>query len=139
MITDTLKEIESTKSKLAELQKKADSERGKQLNGLHSSLGYASRDELIAALRGLEGGAKVKGRPGRKPKSAAAAPAPAAAAAAPTKKRSKRARITDDTRQKIVAALKGGAKGTQVAKEYGISLPSLQNIKKAAGLTKNRK
>lgn len=137
MITDTLKEIESTKSKLAELQKKADSERGKQLNGLHTSLGYATRDELIAALRGLEGGVKVKGRRGRKPKAAAAAPA--SAAATPTKKRSKRARITDDTRQKIVAALKGGAKGTQVAKDYGISLPSLQNIKKAAGLTKNRK
>jgi hypothetical protein len=132
MITDTLKEIENTKSKLAELQKKADTERSKQLNGLHTSLGFASREELISALRSLDGAKAAKGRPGRKPKAAASAPAA-------SKKRSKRARITDDTRQQIVAALKGGAKGTQVAKDFGISLPSLQNIKKAAGLTKNRK
>ena len=38
-----------------------------------------------------------------------------------------------------LSALKAGDKGTAVAKKFGISVPSLHNIKKAAGLTKARK
>ena len=129
MITDTLKEIESTRSKLAELERKAETERKKQLSNLHSNLGFATREELIAALRSVDGAA-AKGPRGRKPKAATTKVA---------KKRGKRARITDDVRQQVIAALKSGEKGTKVAKDFGISLPSLQNIKKAAGMTKARK
>ena len=132
MITDTLKEIASTRSKLEALEKKAAAEREKRLANLHTDVGFETREELIAALRSVGGGAKK--RRGRKP-----GPAKKAAAKAPAKKRSKRARITPQLREKVIAALKSGQKGTAVAKQHGISLPSLQNIKKAAGMTKPRK
>lgn len=130
MITDTLKEIASTRSKLEALEKKAASEREKKLANLHTELGFESREELIAALRSV-GGPSKRGRKKSAPKKAGKAGA--------AKKRGKRARITPKMREDIVGALKSGNKGTDVAKQFGISLPSLQNIKKAAGLTKSRK
>lgn len=125
MITDTLKEIESTKSKLAELEKKAATELKKKLVNLHKDLGYDTRACLIAALGELEGTPKR----GRKAK---------VASEATGKKRGKRARITPEMKAEIVAALEGGAKGAAVAKQFGISVPAVQLIKKAAGLTKTR-
>ena len=128
MITETLKQIADAKVKLANLEKKAATETAKQLKELHKSLGYDTRAELIAALQGLEGG-KVKR--GRKAK--------AASAPTGTKKRAKRTRITEELKAEVIAAVKAGDKGTAIAKKFGISVPSLQNIKKAAGLTKTRK
>ena len=135
MITQTLKEIESAKSKLAALEKKAASELAKQLTNLHKDLGYATRGDLIAALQGLE---KGKSKRGRKPKKTAAKKR-VAKKAARAKKRAKRTAITDELRKKVIAAVKSGAKGAAIAKQFGISIPSIQNIKKAAGLTKPRK
>lgn len=55
-----------------------------------------------------------------------------------TGRRRKRAKITDAVRENVIAALKAGKTGAAVAKEAGISLPSVENIKKAAGLVKGR-
>ncbi len=131
MITDTQKQIAATKAKLEALEKKAAAESAKKLTNLHKDLGFATRADLIAALSSLEtGGAKR----GRKPKAAAAAKAPAKKAS----KRAKRARITEELKAKVIEAVNAGGKGAAIAKEFGISIPSLQNIKKAAGLTKAR-
>ncbi len=132
MITDTQKQIAATKAKLEALEKKAAAESAKKLTNLHKDLGFATRADLIAALSSLEtGGAKR----GRKPKAAAEAKAPAAKKAS---KRAKRARITEELKAKVIEAVNAGGKGAAIAKEFGISIPSLQNIKKAAGLTKAR-
>lgn len=151
MITDTLKAIADTKNKLADLEKKAAAEIQKQLVNLHKDVGYESRAELIAALKGLDG--VVPAKRGRKPnaekaaaageKPAKAAKAPKApkaekAAKAPGKKRAKRARITDEMKAQIIEAVNAGAKGKDIAKQFGISVPSLQNIKRDAGLIKTR-
>ena len=130
MITDTQKQIAATKAKLEALEKKAAAEISKKLANLHKTVGYASRADLIAALQGLEGGAKR----GRKPKAAAAKKAGRPAA----KKRAKRTKITEELKASVIEAVKAGKKGAAIAKEFGISIPSLQNIKKAAGLTKPR-
>jgi hypothetical protein len=42
-------------------------------------------------------------------------------------------------KQKIKAALQNKKSGAKVAEEFGISLPSVYNIKKAFGLVKSRK
>ncbi len=134
MIKDTLKQIADAKSKLASLEKKAASELSSRLTNLHKDLGYASREDLIAVLKGLGGGKKS----GRKPssrKKAKAAPAKTKGG----KKRAKRTRITTELKAKVIAAVKTGGKGAAIAKQFGISVPSLQNIKKAAGLIKARK
>jgi hypothetical protein len=51
----------------------------------------------------------------------------------------KRATITDSIRKGVIADLKAGKKAAAVSKKHGISLPSVNNIKKAAGLTKSKK
>jgi len=145
MISNTLKAIEATKAKLASLEKKAAAEQRKRIVNLHKDAGFETREDLIAALQEL-GGAPKKKR-GRKAKKAAkkvakkAAKKAAKKTVAPkgAKKRAKRTVITDELRKGIIAALKAGEKGTAVAKNFGISVPSLHNIKKAAGLTKARK
>ncbi|MBK1879429.1 hypothetical protein [Pelagicoccus mobilis] len=127
MITDTQKQIAATKAKLEALEKKAAAEISKKLTNLHKTVGFASRAELIDALQSLEGPTR-----GRKPKAAAKRGRPAA------KKRAKRTKITEELKAAVIEAVKAGKKGAAVAKEFGISIPSLQNIKKAAGLTKAR-
>lgn len=137
MISKTLKEIKATKAKLAALEKKAQAEAKKRIVNLHKEAGFDTREELIAALQSL-GGATRRGRkPGKAKK--AAAPKAKKAAAKGAKKRAKRTAITAELRKSIVAALKGGGKGGEVAKKFGVSVPTIHNIKKAAGLTKSRK
>jgi len=53
-------------------------------------------------------------------------------------KRRKRAVITDQTRAEVKKLVESGKTGSQIAKTLGISLPSVQNIKKAIGLVKAR-
>jgi DNA-binding CsgD family transcriptional regulator len=38
----------------------------------------------------------------------------------------------------VKAAVEAGRTGAQIAKEFGISVPSVQNIKKELGLVKKR-
>ncbi|HCR29481.1 MAG TPA: hypothetical protein DIV79_05635 [Opitutae bacterium] len=137
MTSNTLKAIEATKAKLASLEKKAAAEQRKRIVNLHKEAGFATREDLIAALQEL-GGAPKKRR-GRKAKKTARKAAKKAVAKTGAKKRAKRTVITDQLRKNIIAAVKAGEKGTAVAKKFGISIPSLHNIKKAAGLTKSRK
>ena len=137
MISNTLKAIEATKAKLASLEKKAAAEQRKRIVNLHKDAGFETREDLIAALQAL-GGAPKKKR-GRKAKKTTRKAAKKAVAKKGAKKRAKRTVITDALRKNIISALKAGDKGTAVAKKFGISVPSLHNIKKAAGLTKARK
>jgi len=137
MISNTLKAIEATKAKLASLEKKAAAEQRKRIVNLHKDVGFETREDLIAALQAL-GGAPKKKR-GRKARKTARKAAKKAVAKKGAKKRAKRTVITDALRKNIISALKAGDKGTAVAKKFGISVPSLHNIKKAAGLTKARK
>jgi hypothetical protein len=145
MLKDRLKEIENQKSKLAALQQAL-------LEDLHTVLGYAKRSALIQELQGV-GRSKparkaTKKATGKAPRKAAkktrkaakkTAPKKAAKKAAPkVGKRRKRTTITPELRNDIIAAVKGGATGSAVAKQFGVSVPTVQNIKKAAGLTKSK-
>lgn len=129
MISDTQKQIAATKAKLEALEKKAAAEASKKLTNLHKTVGFSTRSDLIAALQSLEAPKK-----GRKTKATAAKKAGRPSA----KKRAKRTKITEELRSSVVSAVKAGKKGAEIAAEFGISIPSLQNIKKAAGLTKPR-
>ena len=46
--------------------------------------------------------------------------------------------ITDDTRAQVKKMVESDKTGAEIAKALGISLPSVQNIKKALGLVKKR-
>jgi hypothetical protein len=96
----------------------------RELASLPKAYGFDSLKEFIAAVeasgRGKRSGAKRAKKPS-KPKTR------------------KRAVITDSVRGRVKALLKAGKSGSQVAKAVGISLPSVQNIKKAVGLVKKPK
>lgn len=146
MISSTLKAIQETKSKLAALEKKAAAEQKARIQNLHKEAGFATRQELIEALQALGGAApkkaKARGRKvakAAKPAKAAKSPKAKKAAKKGAKKRAKRTVITADLRKGIIAALKAGGTGAAIASKFGVSVPTLHNIKKAAGLTKARK
>ena len=97
----------------------------RELSALPKEYGFASLKEFVKALKAASGAS-----PGRKGRRAAK---PAAKA-----KRRRRAVITDATRASVKKLVGSGKTGSQVAKALGISLPSVQNIKKALGLVKAR-
>ncbi len=121
-----------------------------ELAALPAQYGFASAADFAAAVT------KAAGKPrGRKPGNATAAVKPAVAvvvepaaavagkhvaAAKPKapakKKRRKRAVITDATKAEVKKLVEAGKSGGEIAKAVGISLPSVQNVKKALGLVK---
>jgi transposase len=130
MLTPKLQQLATAKAKVEELEKKLSAERNAVLRRLHTEVGYSSREDLIAALRGLDGAGAGRGRP------------KAAASTSAGRKRGKRkarAKITPEIREQIIAAVKGGSTGNQVAQKFGVSLPTVQNIKRDAGLTRKRR
>ena len=78
--------------------------------------------------------AKVAAKP------AAVVAVPPAAAAKPEapakKKRRNRAVITDETRAQVKKLIKAGKTGREIAKAVGVSMASVNNLKKALGLVK---
>ena len=127
MLSSKIKELADYKAKIVELERAVLEERESALSRAHSDLGFASRSDLIKALNALE---KAGPKRGRKKG--------AKAASAPTEKKARRKRttITPELRDSILAAVKEGGTGTAVAKKFGVSLPTVQNIKRAAGLTR---
>lgn len=56
----------------------------------------------------------------------------------PKKEKGSRKRLTDDVKVKIVEELKNGATAISLAEKYGVSQPTINTIKKSAGLTKSK-
>jgi hypothetical protein len=127
MVTKQIKELEATKAKIVALEKSIAKRLQKELSSLHRTYGYGSISDFVKALKTAAPGTSSKGRRASK----AAKPASKA-------KRRKRAVINDDTRASVKKLVESGKTGSQIAKSLGISLPSVQNIKKALGLVKAR-
>lgn len=121
IVSAKLKELESARAKLATLEQAVQDEMKKELAALPAKYGFESADDFIEAVRAATG-ARRRGRP----------------AATGGKKRRSRAVITDETRALVKKLVEGGKTGAEIAKVVGISLPSVQNIKKALGLVKSR-
>ena len=127
MLSSKIKELQDYKAKIVELEKAVLEERESALARAHTDLGFASRSDLIKALRALDKAGPKRGR--RKGSKKAARPVE-------KKARRKRTTITPELRDSILAAVKEGGTGNAVAKRFGVSLPTVQNIKRAAGLTR---
>src|ERR1017187_3722221 len=115
MGTEKIKELAKIEAKVLELKKAIARVRTSELAGLPGKYGYTSLTEFIAALKAAGG---KKGR---------------------SKGRKKRIRITPELKASIVRALKEKKAASAVAKESGVSMASVNLIKKAAGLVKPRK
>jgi hypothetical protein len=134
MVTDKIKELEAARAKLASLEQSIQDELQKELAGLPAKYGFDSAQAFARAVTAAAGGGGGRGRRrGRPPGRPAAAKAGAGGG-----KRRKRSVITDETRSQVKKLVEGGKTGAEIAKAVGISLPSVQNIKKALGLVKKR-
>lgn len=124
IVSSKLKELEAARAKLASLEQAVQVQLKKELAGLPGKYGFGSADDFVQAVRAAAGG-----RGGRR-KGKVGPPA--------GKKRRHRAVITDATRTQVKKMVDAGKTGGEIAKAVGISLPSVQNIKKALGLVKKR-
>ena len=138
MVTDKIKELEAARTKLAALEQSIAGELNRELAGLPGKYGFASTDEFVSAVKAAGGGGRRRGRRGRPPGSGAAKTTAGRGKGGPGRKRRKRAVITDETRAQVKKLVNDGKTGAEIAKAVGISLPSVQNIKKALGLVKKR-
>jgi hypothetical protein len=118
MITSSVRELNSTKAKVAKLEQAL----ARELASLPAAYGFDSLKEFASAIKAAGGGGKRAKRPRK--------------AAAPKKR--KRAKITDAVRAKVKALVKAGKSGSTIAEALGISLPSVRNIKSALGLVNKR-
>jgi transposase len=126
MVTKQIKELEHTKAKIIALEKSIAKTLQKELASLHDKYGFPSLNDFVKALKfASSSGSSRKGGRAKAPKAAGA-------------KRRKRAVITEATRAEVKKLVESGKTGSQIAKTLGISLPSVQNIKKAQGLVKAR-
>jgi len=116
MHTNKLKELEAARAKITKLEQAIEADRAKELATLPAKFGFSDAAAFIRAFRGATGGGTAgKG------------------------KRHKRTVITDEIKGKVKAMTVAGKTGAEISSTVGISLPSVQNIKKELGLTKSRK
>ncbi len=123
IVSAKLKELEAARAKLLSLEEQVRSELNKELAALPGKYGFDSAAAFVDAVRAATGGRRSRG---------AAKPATGGG------KRRRRAVITDETRAQVKKLVDSGKTGAEIAKQVGISLPSVQNIKKALGLVKKR-
>ncbi len=128
MLTDTLKELAAAKAKVAELETSVAAEIRSELQALPARYGFANAAAFVAAVKAASGK-----RRGRKPGTGKAGAAKIAG------KRRKRAKITDAIRAEVKTLVEAGKTGNEIAKAVGISLQSVQNVKKQLGLVGKKK
>jgi DNA invertase Pin-like site-specific DNA recombinase len=126
MVTDKIKELDAARAKLASLEQSIADELSKELASLPAKYGFESANAFLAAVRAATGGRVARRGKGK------------GKAKGGKGKRRARAVITDETRAQVKKLVDAGKTGAEIAAELGISLPSVQNIKKALGLVKKR-
>lgn len=128
MVTSKIKELAALKAKIATMEQQVSLERAKALAALPVDFGFESTEAFISAVREATGSRRGGKSAGAKPQNGSK----------PDRRR-RRAKITDETRAEVKRLVGAGKTGAEIAKAVGISLPSVQNIKKALGLVAARK
>ncbi|HTZ21294.1 MAG TPA: helix-turn-helix domain-containing protein [Opitutaceae bacterium] len=132
MLTEKIKELAAAKARVNELEQKIAAERVSELAALPASFGFESVAAFVKAVRAAAGSKPVRRRKARKARKAAGRPKKQ------QKKTRTRAKITDETRAEVKKLVEAKKTGAEIARALKISLPSVQNIKKALGLVKAR-
>ena len=122
MLTDRIKALAAAKARVAQLEQSIASGLNRELAGLPAKYGFSEVGPFVRAVK-----AAVGGKRGRLAKTPVLV------------KSRKRAKITDAIRARVKKLLEAGKTGSQIAKALKISLPSVQNIKKALGLVRTSK
>lgn len=119
MVTNKLKELKAAQAKIAALEKSIADDMSRELAALPAKFGFGGTQAFLKAVKAASSGGRGRKKAGAK--------------------RRKRAVITAATKAKVKELVAAGKTGNQIAKAAGISVPSVQNIKKELGLVKARK
>jgi transposase len=122
MITDKIKVLAMAKARVTQLEHSIALGLNRELADLPGKFGFSDVSHFVRAVKAAAGEER-----GRRAKTPALV------------KRRKRAKITDTVRARVKKLVKAGKTGSQIAKSLKISLPSVQNIKKAFGLVRTSK
>jgi hypothetical protein len=133
MVTDKIKELEAARAKLATLEQSIADELKNELAALPAKFGFESVGEFVRAVNAAAGGGRGRGRRRGRPPGKGKAGAKKS-----SRGRRTRAVITDETRAQVKKMVDAGKTGSEIAESLKISIPSVQNIKKALGLVKER-
>ena len=115
MVTNKIRALEKYEQKVDALRREIERFR-RELRSLPGQYGFGSMAAFIKELHRAEKAAGGKRGGGRR----------------------KRAKITPETKQKVKALVAAKKTGRAIAAQLGISLPSVQNIKRELGLVKKR-
>jgi hypothetical protein len=121
MVIKKIKLLHDTKAKVAQLEQDIASQLSKELASLPYRYGFSSTLDFIKAVRAVGGKAMISSR-----KKVSGKPV----------KRRKRAVIAAETKVRVKTLVAAGKTGGEIARTVGISLASVQNIKKEFGLVK---
>ena len=138
MINEKIKKLRELQAQTAKLAAMIEKERSADLIELPTRYRFADLNEFIKAVKAAAEAPKA--RRGRKPGKGANPAAPKAGKASKPIKEGKRKRvkITGELKQQVKAAVEAGRTGADVSKAFGISVPSVQNIKREFGMVKER-
>lgn len=109
------RELEKVRARRAVIEKEKIEETRTIINGLPATLGVPSLVEVIGLIRQVNKGTYGLNKPVRSGK-----------------------RISDEVKAAITAELQAGGKMNEVATKFGVSTPTVFNLKKAAGLVQTR-
>jgi hypothetical protein len=130
MFNERLAKIEKAKAELAVAEAKLVADRIASLAMLPSSFGYDDVNVFIKAVKAACGKKRQasRGIPDRKSNPVVTQ----------SIRKGKRLRLTDEIKAQVKALTEAGSTGKQIALATGISLPSVNTIKKMLGLVKPR-
>lgn len=113
--TNISAQLAAARAKVAKLEAAAAQVRNQELAKLPAKLGFSNMAALIEALKAI-GSSK---------------------AVTPVKR--KRGKVTPETRIELKKLVEAGKTGVEIAQVLGVSLPTVQNIKKELGLVRTTK
>ena len=123
MLAEKLKELQAARDRLASLEKTIEAE----LAALPAQFGFDSAQAFAdAVVKASASGSRVPRKAGGRK-----------AAAKPQGAR-KRSVVTDELRTQVKQLAEAGQTGAQIKAATGLSLPAIQNIKKAFGVANSR-
>jgi len=119
MLTEKIKTLAALKARVVELERAIAADLNGELAFLPTQFGFKDMATFVVALRRA-----ARGQPSR--------------TLTANGKVRRRAKINDTIRSSVRKLAEEGTTGTEIAERLGISIPSVQNIKKALGLVKTR-
>lgn len=122
MLSTKISEYQNLQSQIQGLEATIETERTKELKALPAKYGFDSLTDFIKALKAASSTPARKRRAKSSPKGA----------------KGKRVKITPEIKEKVKSAIEAGQTGSKIAGDLGISLASVQNVKKEFGLVKAR-